>query len=312
LAHAYRGAGQFEDARQTAEQAVARNIETLPTRKLLYQLAILEGDNLKAEQHLEWSRDKPREFEIVGCRAQISGCLGQLNEARELYEETVRMAEVRNLHLAGTNHLAWASWMEMAFGNTGPALELVRRVLARRASYDARLRAALPLSIAGFAAEAEAIVREIVDANPQHTIINLILAPIVRAGIALAREQPEQSIEILKVVAPYELGFIAALAPIYLRAQSYLMQGSFSRAAAEFERILDHRGSDPFSAFYPVALVDAARAHAMTGNIPASRRGYAQFFEEWKSADSEIPLLRQADSQLEELLQQSTTKSISV
>src|SRR5262249_42748298 len=41
LAHAYRGAGRFDDARKTAERAVALNIETLPTRRLLYQLAVI-------------------------------------------------------------------------------------------------------------------------------------------------------------------------------------------------------------------------------------------------------------------------------
>jgi tetratricopeptide (TPR) repeat protein len=295
LAHAYRGAGRFDEARRTAEEAVTRNIETLPTRRLLYQLAILEGDAVKAAQHIEWSRDRPREFEIVGCRAQIAGCLGQVNEARRLYEETVRMAEFRNLGAVGTNHLAWASWMEMAFGNSELAVQLARRVLSRKASYDARLRAALPLSMAGFVDEAEAIASELVNANPQHTIIDFILAPIARAGIALAREQPQRSIQILEVAAPYELGFIAALAPIYLRAQSYLMQGSVSQAAEEFQRILDQRGSDPFSAFYPAALVGAARALALAGNMDASRHTYARFLEEWKTADSDIPLLRQSD-----------------
>ena len=300
LAHAYRGAGQFDEARRTAEEAVARNIETLPTRRLLYQLAILEGDDVRAAQHIEWSRDRPREFEIVGCRAQIAGFFGRVNEARRLYEETVRMAEFRNLGAVGTNHLAWASWMEMAFGNTEQAVQLARRVLSRKASYDARLRAAVPLSMAGFVDEAEAIVSELVNANPQHTTINFILAPIVKAGISLAQNQPEQSLEILEAVAPYELGFIAALGPIYLRAQSYLMQGSVSQAAQEFQRLLDHRGSDPFSPFYPAALVGAARALALAGNVDASRHAHAQFLEEWKTADSDIRVLRQADPLEEE------------
>ena len=104
LAHAYRGAGRLDDARNTAERAVALNIETLPTRRLLYQLAILGGNDAEAASHLDWSRDKPREFEITGCRAQIAGCSGKINEARQLYEETVRMAEFRNLRAVGTNH----------------------------------------------------------------------------------------------------------------------------------------------------------------------------------------------------------------
>src|SRR5262249_23707895 len=65
LAHAYRGIGQLEVARRTAEQAVALQIETLPTRRLLYQLAVVAGDEQAAMRHAEWARDKPREFDMI-------------------------------------------------------------------------------------------------------------------------------------------------------------------------------------------------------------------------------------------------------
>jgi tetratricopeptide (TPR) repeat protein len=301
LAHAYRGAGCFDDARQTAERAVALNIETLPTRRLLYQLAVLSGDNAAAAGHLEWSRDKPREFEITGCRAQVAGCSGKLSEARRLYEETVRMAEFRNLGAVGTNHLAWASWMEMAYGNSDRAIQTARRVLNRNPSYDALLRVALVLTTTGFIDEAEAIVSELVIGNPDHTIINSILVPIVKAGISLRRHEPAEAIEQLRLVVPYELGFIAALAPIHLRGQSYLMQGEAQKAAEEFQRIRNHRGSDPFSPFYAAAQVGVARAFAMAGKLADSLEAYEQFFVEWSEADPDVPLLLQVREEYEHL-----------
>jgi hypothetical protein len=166
--------------------------------------------------------------------------------------------------------------------------------LDQRPGYDARLRAALPLAAAGFIEEAEAIATELVSMNPRHTIINSILVPIVRAGIAMAREQHEHAIEILQIVSPYELGFIAALAPVYLRGQSYLVLGSGVQAAPEFQRVFDHRGSDPFSPFYAAAQVGNARAHAMNGDLAASQEAYARFLEEWNTADSDVPLLLEA------------------
>ncbi|MGH8523550.1 MAG: tetratricopeptide repeat protein, partial [Gammaproteobacteria bacterium] len=294
LAHAYRGLCQFDDARKTAERAVALNIETLPTRRLLYQLAVLSGDMEAAAGHLEWGRDRPREFELIAARAQVAGCSGRLREARQLYEETARMAELRNLADVGTNHLAWATWMQMAYGNTALALQVARHVLTRNPSYDPRLRVALTLSASGSIDESEAIVSELVKTNSQHTIINSVLVPIVRAGIALAHKQPAQAIEQLRIVAPYELGFIAALAPIYLRAQSYLMQRSASQAAEEFQRLLDRRGSDPFSPFYAVAPLGLARAHAMAGNAAATLQAYERFLAGWSDADADIPVLLEA------------------
>jgi hypothetical protein len=74
----------------------------------------------------------------------------------------------------------------------------------------------------------------------------------------------------------------------------YLMQGSGLQAAQEFKRLRAQRGSDPFSPFYAAALVGAARAQAMAGNVAGSLQAYEQFFVAWTSADAEIPLLLRA------------------
>jgi eukaryotic-like serine/threonine-protein kinase len=137
--------------------------------------------------------------------------------------------------------------------------------------------------------------------NPQHTLINSVLVPIVKAGVELGNNQPARAIEHLAVVAPYELGFIAALIPVYLRAHAYLKLGLGFDAAAEFQRILDHRGSDPFSAFHAVAPLGLARAHAMVGNVGASVEAYERFLTNWRDADVDIPVLRDARAECRRL-----------
>jgi len=294
LAHAYRGAGRFDEARRTAEQAVALEIETLPTRRLLFQLALIDGDEDSAARHLEWTRDKPREFDMVGARAQAAGWSGRVREARQHYEDAARMAEQRDLADVGTSHLAWATSLELAYGNTEQAVQLARRVLSRNPSYDPRLRAALVLGITGSGLEAEGIANEVASANPEHTLINSVLVPIVRAAVELGRQLPARAIEHLENVAQYELGFIAALIPVYLRARSYLMLRSAARAAGEFQRLLDHRGTDPFSPFHAAASVGLARALALAGDAEGSRGVYEQFLGRWGRADADVPILREA------------------
>lgn len=302
LAHSYRGLGDFDAAKETAERAVALNVETLPTRRLLYQLAVISGDDNAAAQHVEWARDKPREFEIVAARAQVAGCSGKLREARELYEETARMAELRNLFDVGTNHLAFANWTEMAYGNTGQALQGARRILERNPNYDPCLRVALTLSACGCEDEAEAIVEKLVEEHPEHTIINSILVPIAKAGIALARKEPIEALKQLEAVKPFELGFSAVLAPIYLRAQAYLMQGCGVEAAREFQRIRDCRGSEPFSPFYAIAPLGMARAQVIAGNKASALEASRQFLSSWVNADSNVPVLVQAREEYASML----------
>lgn len=304
LAHAYRGSGRFADARQVAEQAVARELETLPTRRLLYQLAVMAGDTQEAVRHLDWSRDQPREFDMIGARAQVHGWFGRVASARQLYEDTVRMAELRNLPDVGTGHLAWALSMELIYGYREEARALARRVLARNPGYDARLRAATVLAAAGDEREieeAEAIASALAAAQPEHTLINFVLSPIVMAAAALGRGQAEAAVEALRPAAQYERGFIAAFAPIHLRGQAYLRMREGRRAAGEFQRILDHRGTDPFSPFHAYAPLGLARAHHLIGDIAASLREYERFFANWTQADAGVPILLEARAEYEQL-----------
>jgi tetratricopeptide (TPR) repeat protein len=273
---------------------MALEIETLPTRRLLFQLALLAGDEQEAATHLAWAKDKPREFDIIGAKGQAEGWAGRVLQARHFYEVAAGMADRRNLPEVGTSHLAWATAMEFAYGNMEQAVRLARRVLERSPDYDSRLRAALILGVSGAREPAEAIADELATENPEHTLINSVLVPIVRAGIELGNGQPSHALEHLAVVAPYELGFIAALIPVHLRGLSYLRLGSGIHAAKEFQRILDHRGTDPFSPFHAIAPLGLARARALTGDIAASVEAYERFLNGWRGADPDVPVLREA------------------
>jgi eukaryotic-like serine/threonine-protein kinase len=166
--------------------------------------------------------------------------------------------------------------------------------MSRDPSYDPRLRAALALAATGSEDEAAAIATDLARENPDHTFINSVLVPLVRACIALSRNQPLKAIEHLENVACYEWGFVAALAPVYLRGQAYLLQGSGDKAAEQFQRLLDHRGSDPFSPFHAVAPLGLARARAMTGDRAGSLEAYRGFLTSWVDADRDVPVLRDA------------------
>src|SRR5262249_35455366 len=193
LAHAYRGLGRFDRARETAEQAVSLKIETLVTRRLLYQLAVVAGDEEAANRQVLWARDNAREFDMVGVRAQAAAFAGRLTEARGLFAEASRMAETMNLPDVGAGYLASAMSIELAYGNVETARQMARRILARSPSEERRLRAALALATTGSTAEAEAIVDDLTRAHPQHTVVNLVLAPMVRAAVELRRRRPERA-----------------------------------------------------------------------------------------------------------------------
>jgi hypothetical protein len=204
------------------------------------------------------------------------------------------MAENAGLPDVGTGHLASATSMDLAYGDLTRASQEARRILGRRPSFDPKLRAAFALAATGSTEEAEAIAGELSRAHPEHTVVVSVLVPIVRAGIELRRHRPERAIEQLRTAAPYELGFVAAFGPTYLRGRSYLMLGSGVQAAGEFQRILDHRGVDPFSPNYAMASLGLARARAIAGDATGSRKAYEQCLVQWAGADADVPVLLEA------------------
>ena len=75
----------------------------------------------------------------------------------------------------------------------------------------------------------------------------------------------------------------------------------YPEAAAEFLKILDHRGivgADPIGA---LAHVQLGRAFALSGDLAKSKTAYHDFLTMWKDADSDIPILREAQAEYAKL-----------
>jgi len=88
---------------------------------------------------------------------------------------------------------------------------------------------------------------------------------------------------------------------VYVRGEAYLAANKGAEAAAEFQKILDHRGlvlADPMAAR---ARVELGRAWAMAGDRAKARAAYEDFLTLWKDADPKVPLLAQARAELASL-----------
>jgi tetratricopeptide (TPR) repeat protein len=291
LAYAYRGANRFAEARRTAEEAIAQQTETLPLRRLLYQLALIEGDAALAEQTLEWGRGRPREFDLIGAQAQAVAYTGQLARARGLYQRAVEMARRQGLGQVALGYAAQAAATEALYGNRREALRQARDVLRRDPSAAPRLRAAATLAAAGAPDEAEREIAAARNSAAQDTFLTMVYVPIAEAVVHLVRGQQARALAALQPAEPYELGNVALLGPVFLRGRARLQQGDAAGASLEFQTVLRHRGVDPFSPLHAVALLELARARARAGDTAGSRTDYDRFLEVWAEADPELPLL---------------------
>lgn len=306
LAFAYRALGRYADARRTAEQAVALGVATSPTRRLLYQLGFLSGDG-SAEQHLAWARERPREFDLVSAQAQAAAYEGRVREAARLYQQAADIALARGLRGTASGFMAHLAWTESLYELPPSPRGGVAAIVAGQDDDSqtpapiARFRAAAALALAGHVAEASRMATRARDRYPQSTFVASVLGPTTRAAIALRQSNPEAALAALEEAVPTELGTVAGLVPLQLRAEAHLQKRAFREAAAEYERLLQHRGVDPLTPAVPLAHLGIARAKAQLGDADGSRRSYEALFQIWTDADEGLPPLVAARAEYQRL-----------
>jgi tetratricopeptide (TPR) repeat protein len=136
--------------------------------------------------------------------------------------------------------------------------------------------------------------------------LKLYWLPTINAAIELSRGNSSQALVYLEAAAPYELGGPpplqeGTLYPAYLRGQAYLLAHNGTAAAAEFQKLLDHRGIVLNFVTGAIAHLQIGRAYAMAGDTAKAKAAYQEFFSIWKDSDAEIPILKQAKAEYAKL-----------
>jgi tetratricopeptide (TPR) repeat protein len=167
--------------------------------------------------------------------------------------------------------------------------------------------AAFALALAGDFSESQKLAKDLETRFPEDTAVRFSYAPALHALLALNHREPAKAIELLQIAVPYELGAptsigsFGALYPVYVRGEAYLAAHQGAEAAAEFQKVLDHRGivvSDPIGA---LAHLQLGRALALSGDMTKAKTAYQDFLNLWKDADSDIPILKQAKAAYDKL-----------
>ena len=83
----------------------------------------------------------------------------------------------------------------------------------------------------------------------------------------------------------------------YLRGTVALNAGKGAEGAAEFQKVLVHKGRN-WGTLYSLAYLGMARGEAMAGDTVKAKRAYQDFLALWKDADKDAPYLTQATMEL--------------
>jgi serine/threonine protein kinase/Tfp pilus assembly protein PilF len=292
LLDAYMCLDRLDEAKKVAEKLRTLGIGGARIHQRFLEMAYIEGDQAGIARETQWYAGKPEEYLSFGLQAANLNVLGQRLESSKLYQRAAETALRRGLRDVAAGFDEADARADALSGNCRSARRLGRPALA--------------LAMCGDTAQAEKLAEETSKRFPNGTLWTAVQLPQIRAAIELQRGQAAKAVELLASASPYERAYPEA---VYLRGLAYLHLQKGTEAAAEFRKILDHKGASwgsdwrtpNWGLYYSISYLGLARGSALAGDTANARRAFQDFFALWKDADPDIPILKQAQAEYAKL-----------
>jgi len=310
LASSYFYLDRFGEAEDALQRASERKLEIPDFLVLRYNIAFLKGDKEQMNRTVALAKGK-REAEhwIAHSEALVLARSGQLRLAREFSRRAQDLARQEGRGEAAATYQAAAAVWEAFYGNATEAKRNATAALAVSKGRDVEYAAALALGLAGDSPRSQGLADDLEKRFPDDTMAKFTYIPVVGALSMLHRGEPQDSIERLQIALPYELAvngldfklYLGGLHSAYVRGVALMGTHRYADAAAEFQKILNHRGivgADPIGA---LAHLQLGRTFALSGDTAKAKAAYQDFLTLWKDADADIPILKQAKAEYAKL-----------
>jgi serine/threonine protein kinase/Flp pilus assembly protein TadD len=317
IIYQYGALDRLDQAKTAYGQAVARFPEESALRASRYGIAFLEHDVDEMAAQVRWSAGKPGAEDLfLSSQSDTEAFFGRFAKARDLSRKASDFAKRNDQKETAAAWQLNAALRDAETGNTSAARAGADAGLALATNRDTETVAALILARSGDFERSEKIADGLAKGFPDDTLVRDIWLPVIRAEAAinspLAAKTPElisaKAVALLEPVAPYELGgsigaptFTGALYPAYVRGQAYLLGHNGAAAAAEFQKLLDHRGIVLNFVTGSLAHLQIGRAYAMAGDTVKAKSAYQDFLTLWKDANPDIPILKEAKAEYAKL-----------
>ncbi len=91
--------------------------------------------------------------------------------------------------------------------------------------------------------------------------------------------------------------YLGGLHSAYARGEAFTAAHRYAEAAAEFQKILDHRGIVGLDPIGALAHLQLGRVFALSGDRAKAKAAYEAFLGLWKDADPDVPILKRAKAE---------------
>jgi serine/threonine protein kinase/tetratricopeptide (TPR) repeat protein len=300
LVEGYMRQGRFDEAQQTLDQLLGDNPERGSYRFYSYSIAFAKGDIEAANRSLAYFAKKPTEPDYTDSLAGMAAFAGQWKKSLgfaaksfDLYVKDDRKENAGQIEASN-------AFIESQLGMCDMTKARVDKAMAMYKS-----RSTLPVAALALTACNDPRGLSIIDDQqkryPKDSVINLFFAPLIRAFAESNKGNSAAAIDATQPIVNIELGNLTGFWLNWIRGQIFLRGKMGSEAAAEFRKILDHRGLEITSPFYNLSHLGLARALMLSGDTSTARTEYQNFFAAWKDADQDLPILIEAKKEYEQI-----------
>jgi serine/threonine protein kinase/tetratricopeptide (TPR) repeat protein len=307
LASSYFFLDRFPEVGSILRRASERKLETPLFPVMRYNMAVLTGDKDQMVREVALAKGKHgAEHLMAHAEALALARSGRLQAARLSSSRAVDLAlQEGNYEAAASYRAARAVW-EAACGNPAEGKKNARAALELSKGRDVQYAAGFALGLSGDSSRSEALASDLEKRFPEDTFAKFTYVPLLRALAALGRGKPADSVERLEIARQYELAvnglnfshfYLGGLHSAYVRGEAFIGAQRYPEAAAEFQKILDHRGIVGLDPVGALAHLQLARAYASSGDKAKAKAGYEAFLSLWKDADPDIPILKSAKAE---------------
>jgi tetratricopeptide (TPR) repeat protein/predicted Ser/Thr protein kinase len=305
LMEGYTALNRLDEAKATYRQALERKLYHPYYPEDLYTIAFLENDAAGMKQQVTQSAGQAGiDDTLLASETDTAAYFGRLREAKELNRQAMESAQRAGRKEKAASFSATSGLTEALFGNAAEAQPRASLAIEHSDGVDVQYGAALAFAYAGDTKRAQDLTEGLDKRFPEATVVQFNYLPSVRAKLALGRGNSSEALDILAAAGTYELGRTTfssyswtGLYPVFVRGEAYLAAHQGPQAAAEFQKILDHRGIVWNSPIGALAHLQLGRSYAMAGNTAKAKAAYQDFLTLWKDADPDIPVLKQAKAE---------------
>jgi serine/threonine protein kinase/tetratricopeptide (TPR) repeat protein len=300
LSFSYIASGRIDEGRQILEQGLKLYPNSESAHWEAYWLALILGKPDDAQAELAWAKGKSGEYRFLGWESRAVLSEGKLNLGRDLTHQTLELEKNQDLKEAGFQDLGWLAIAEADLGVCDPAKQDAATLTSNPTRVGSTF-AGFVFATCNEAAKAEAIAADLNKKYPLETFAQKSDIPQIHARVDSQRGNGAKAIEELQPAEQYELGYVEAGIPAYLKGVAFLQMKQGSQAAAEFQKYLDHKNAFGVTVYTPLATLGLARALVLSGDSAKARSAYQDLFALWKDADPNLPILRIAKSEYAKL-----------